>query len=112
MALIYDPKTGAHLIRRGGVVIGTLEAARFDSALDDRSLEDEVKAELESKASLVSRACVVLIHIRSRSPLTYDLLVGPPGYAPAFSRWWEVQPEVGATGSLTPGQEVGDDSTG
>ena len=89
MAIIYDPRTGGHTIRRGGVAIDTLEAARFESMLDDRALEDDLKADLESKASLSNRACAVYIHIFTRDPLNYVLRVASAGYTPRQVDWWE-----------------------
>jgi hypothetical protein len=101
MAILYDEKSGAHIIKRGGVVIDTLAAARFESALADRALEADIKADLEGKASLSNRACVVLLHIFERSPLRYFIRVAPPGYTPPKADWWEGDDPGSELGSLT-----------
>ena len=89
MAILYDEKTSTHTIKKGGVVIDTLAPTRFESVLSDRALEADLRADLESKASLSNRASVVLMHIVSRDPLHYVLRVAPPGHVPAFTNWWE-----------------------
>jgi hypothetical protein len=89
MAIIWDEKAQTHTIKRGGVVIDTLAPTRFESALSDQALEADIKADLESKAALSNRACVVLMHIFSRSPLRYKLRVARTGYTPRQANWWE-----------------------